>query len=739
MRVFAPTSAYYGKVTTLWDRYVSGAGLTLTLVAFVVMSVAWPIQSARWVGNMPPAVLIAVVAIVLAWALERSDQSNIKAHLIALAAGAVIVVASAISMTPGANGADRVWNLASEINFWLDALGTDEVRAGRVEFASFMLSVNWLLGYIAGWHALRNRQAWAAVLLGGVILSLTLSNIGDSSARSLAMFMGASVLLFIHMATAQRMLRWREKSLSFDPTTVLSQSSFILAAGLVVVLSVVAFPTPSSAPLGAVADRVEDALDEAEAEFGRLFNGLPSRRAYRTITYQNEVFFRGNPNLTDEHLFTVTGGGASYWRAKAYTTYTSTGWEATEAEFEEFVQPAVSTDLERVEVTRSYEVGFATDTFFTGGLPVGVNEPAEALVWNGVTEDPLQLRFSEGREFFSVRTGLNYTSAGHESLASPRQLRKAGTDYPEWVTDTYLQLPRTLPRRVSTLANNIASQETNNYDKTEALRQFVLSFPYNLDIQAPGENRDGVDYFLFEIEQGYCDYYASSLTVMLRAAGIPARYVLGYAPGNPMGTRQFEVLDLHYHSWVEAYFPEYGWSVFEATPPNAIEFGGSGGPVEQGPDDLVEEELGGGLSIEDEEEEADFANFGSADSSAFNLKSTIVIMVVGLALLLTFVFYRLWWRLGRLNRADELFAKTQRLAGLLGIPRRSGQTPREYAQALAHEIPDGADDIRVVAAVYAGCRYGGRPISMTALREAEYAWTRLRWVLLRRMFRVGSA
>ncbi|MEE8518924.1 MAG: transglutaminase domain-containing protein [Dehalococcoidia bacterium] len=739
MRVLSPVGGYQARVTPLWDRYVGGSGLTLSLAALVVISVAWPIQNARWVSNMPPTILIALAAVALAWALERSNQSNRSAHLTAFAVGSVVVLGSAISMTPGANGADRVLNLIREVDFWFAAWGTDEIRAGRVEFASFMLSVNWLLGYLAAWQALRNRQAWSAVLVGGIILSLALSNIGDSGGRWLAMFMGSSVLLLIHMATAQRMVRWREKTLTFDPSTVLSQSGFILVAGLLVVLAVAAFPTPNRAPLGAVADRVEEALADAEAEFSRLFNGLPSRRTYRTITYRDQVFFRGNPELTDELLFTVTGAGDSYWRAKTYTTYTGLGWETVGAEFEEFTEPAGQSYLARTEETRAYDVEMATDTFFTGGLPVSVGQPADALLWDGVAEDPLQLRFSEGRDFFAVRTGLNYQSVGSESTATARQLRGAGTDYPAWVTDTYLQLPDTLPRRVLSLAGGITSQHENNYDRVEALREFVLSYPYNLDIEAPPFEADGVDYFLFELQEGYCDYYASSLAVMLRATGIPARYVLGYAPGIPTSSGQLQVLDLHYHSWVEAYFPEFGWIVFEATPPNAIEFGGGSNPAAEAPLDADEAEELEGPFLEDEEEEVDLGSFGNESTSPISLRSAVQTLLGIVALTLGLVFYRFWWRLGRFDRADELYAKMQRLAGLLGIPRRAGQTPREYASALAGEVPDGAVDIRLVAVVYAGRRYGARPISMTSLREAENAWSRLRWVLLKKMFRFGPA
>ncbi|NIN97916.1 MAG: transglutaminase, partial [Anaerolineae bacterium] len=89
-------------------------------------------------------------------------------------------------------------------------------------------------------------------------------------------------------------------------------------------------------------------------------------------------------------------------------------------------------------------------------------------------------------------------------------LRSAGTDYPTWVTARYLQLPSTLPNRVRALAEDITKDYDNPYDKVTALEGYLRTIPYNELINAPPPGQDGVDYFLFDNRQGYCDYYASA-------------------------------------------------------------------------------------------------------------------------------------------------------------------------------------------------------------------------------------
>jgi hypothetical protein len=93
------------------------------------------------------------------------------------------------------------------------------------------------------------------------------------------------------------------------------------------------------------------------------------------------------------------------------------------------------------------------------------------------------------------------------------------------------------------------------------------TYPYDLSIPPQREEMDAVEYFLFEQKRGYCEHFSSSLAVMARSLGIPARVATGYVPGdyNPF-TGLYEVRASYAHAWVEVYFPGYGWSTFDPTP-----------------------------------------------------------------------------------------------------------------------------------------------------------------------------
>ncbi|HEY8349713.1 MAG TPA: transglutaminase domain-containing protein [Clostridia bacterium] len=139
------------------------------------------------------------------------------------------------------------------------------------------------------------------------------------------------------------------------------------------------------------------------------------------------------------------------------------------------------------------------------------------------------------------------------------------------VYEKYLQLPDELPQRVKDLAASLVIAADSDYDKAKAIEKFVAeNYAYNLDVRSTPRDRDFVDYFLFDLQEGYCSYFASAMTILARCVGLPARYVEGYMlPPDPVKDRHdaYVVTNLQAHAWTEIYFEGYGWLPFEPTPP----------------------------------------------------------------------------------------------------------------------------------------------------------------------------
>ena len=160
-----------------------------------------------------------------------------------------------------------------------------------------------------------------------------------------------------------------------------------------------------------------------------------------------------------------------------------------------------------------------------------------------------------------------YEAESRLPVAIPEELRAASRSYPPEIQATYLQLPRHLDPRIPELARRVTGRDTNEYDQASSIERF-LATSYGYTLQLGSRNpKDPLAYFLFERKAGHCEYFASSMAVLLRSIGIPSRVVNGFRTGefNDV-TTQYIVRARNAHSWVEAYFPGSGWVSFDPTP-----------------------------------------------------------------------------------------------------------------------------------------------------------------------------
>ncbi len=157
------------------------------------------------------------------------------------------------------------------------------------------------------------------------------------------------------------------------------------------------------------------------------------------------------------------------------------------------------------------------------------------------------------------RSGLFVNTAEKEALKEKAEI----------INRRYTQLPDTVTMRVRKLAKDITKDKYNNYDKAKAIETYLSdNYPYTLTPGNAPRKKDFVDYFLFDGKKGYCTYYASAMTVLLRCIDIPARYVEGYIlPPETDKKGIYNVTNQQAHAWVEVYFEGFGWIPFEPTSP----------------------------------------------------------------------------------------------------------------------------------------------------------------------------
>ncbi len=288
--------------------------------------------------------------------------------------------------------------------------------------------------------------------------------------------------------------------------------------------------------------------------------------------FSDVVDLRARGHLSDQIAFRVRAPQAALWRAEAFDTYDGTTWtisdrateplQASDAPNAVTVPPGLAGPIGPVPISRVTQT-FYIDTpqpnvLFAAAIPEQVYFPSAGLKVD---------HYGSIRSPILLDEGMVYSVISDVPVTDARTLRLAHPPGPIVSEPIYTQLPATLPDRVGDLARRITAGATTEYDRVQAVQSWIRrNTTYDLDVPPDPAGVDAVDHFLFVTRTGFCEQIASSLAVMLRTLGIPARLVTGYGPGerNPL-TGYFEVRQSDAHAWVEVFYPGIGWVPYDPT------------------------------------------------------------------------------------------------------------------------------------------------------------------------------
>lgn len=485
--------------------------------------------------------------------------------------------------------------------------------------------------------------------------------------------------------------------------------------------------------------------------------------------FARTMALKGAIELGEDPVMVVSSPLPEYWATQTYDQYNGHGWISTAdqtSRLESNDQQLASTSVYhgRLDIEQHFKLlAGRTSNVFAATSPVKLSLPVYADHFDSLEQ------LSALRSTIPMRPGQQYAVISSVSVATADQLRQAGTEYPEW-TARYLEFPRTQAnRRVIAMARRLGGSvgspyaaaaarravgedgtsprraprgPDNPYDAAMAIQEYLRGFQYEIKVEAPPQDRDAVDWFLFTSKQGYCDYFASAMAVMARATGIPARVVSGYNMGTlNERTGLYEVRQENAHSWPELFFPGYGWVRFEPTPTQPAPERPQA-PIEEtitteaGSDDPgVASDINPDLTARDKTLYADNLDIGGDVSSMVAAQaqsdSTDQRPWLALPFLLGGVLLALWIArkllLSRLSLSGRAYLQMYWMAGLLGWRLRPSVTPDEYARSLGSALPGLAADLRKVASSYSEETYGdGSHVSEDRI---ALSWQRMRWRL----------
>jgi transglutaminase-like putative cysteine protease len=465
---------------------------------------------------------------------------------------------------------------------WLAALFTGNFLVDPLASGLVWNLILWFVGAWAAWHLRRNHQALRALAPGGILLAVVL-DYSRGEVGFLVMYLACLLALMGLAGNEKRHRQWKLRKVDYSESI---QIDTLVTVGMLTIALVL---SASGAPSLSWRELVEKLREGDQINEDRVAQSLgleaPTNVAnsapYRSNGLPRRHILDTPPGLLQDVVMTISTGELPpipqaatdiqpyryYWRAITYDVYSGVGWGSSPAQ-----DVLLSANTSLLEFPDNYRL-------VTQHIKRRPGQPDSAH-WSGVlaqvdTDIHIAWRVKPPSEpvpdYYGDMLGAlvdvnEYTVHSYVPQNPTSELRASGSDYPPEISNRYLDLPKSTPERVLALSRQLTQASPTPYDRAIAIQTYLRTFPYTLDVGSPPPGRDIVDYFLFTAKKGYCDYYATSMVVLARGAGLPARMVIGYTSGdyNP-STAEYIVRQEDAHSWVEIYFSGIGWVEFEPT------------------------------------------------------------------------------------------------------------------------------------------------------------------------------
>jgi transglutaminase-like putative cysteine protease len=574
-----------------WDPL---AGL---LLLCALLTAATRLVVTQWTEELYLIQTLTFLGVVLGLALGQSRLTSKTSFLMALGYGLILIPWHlGQSMHHSLGWQERLTSMGQRLGetVWL-LMGSQPVNDNLL-FLLLMSLLFWFLSVYSAYNITRRAGVWRGIVPTGLAV-IVIHAYDPLIARRgwfLAAYLLFALLLVARTHFIQKRALWKQNRTYIPPDIGFDWTRFTLgAAVLMIALAWTAPAVAETLPSArSVWRTIKQPWDDFTDRASSLFDSLQPSVAIVQEYYGNDFSLGRGAELTDTLLMTVEAptrsmaGSRYYWRALSYNHYANGQWTNTFEE-SEFVEPNTrklpipNYDGRELATFRFYPLNSIV-TLYTPPEPVSLSIAATAEYARNFDDTVDVAAF---QAYSVVHPGHSYEVTSMVGTMTQNQLKEAGTEYPEYILQRYLQLPNSITPRTHELARTISEGRDNPYDITMAVTEYLRTYEYQETISAPPIDQDIVDWWLFDYQTGFCQYYATAQVVLLRSLGIPARMVVGYAQGEYAGSGEearegdnllipadytdeggiYHVRQRDAHTWPEVYFPGYGWVEFEPT------------------------------------------------------------------------------------------------------------------------------------------------------------------------------
>ncbi len=581
-------------------RPLSVRGSTTTLLVMALLTATgWSVLAGGWTDGSPSVLLIGIAGALEALVLARARVPR----LLALGGAPFLLFASLLPTTVGSRPGTAGGDLPHLVAHYAAAAATGLLGNSQWEFNVGLGALLWVCGAWAAWFAIRERRGALATGPCWTVLAVNVINAPAANVAGLPATIAAVTAIMLIAAVHLDRLNegWRQRQVRVLPGTDGRFAAAAAAGGVVIVVLALVLPPLTSTDLSA---RLFGFGGHSQVPGGKGHTFASGTVQFNPATIPGGALALSNqPVLT----YRTNSSATSYLRMATDSVFMQGSWipDTNGNNGDVAVVTSSPGPLDRDRNVDDGGVGVAqkpitatilvsADNSATDVIPFP-GEPDSASVVAHVTgvSPPGALGGLLTVDSASAGTslvGTAFTTTGTVPTASVDQLRNAGIAYPAFLTgDGFLAFADDgsgETRVIQQLAQQWTVNATNPYDEATAIENHLRNpqfFRYTLDPPVPGENGPTAEnvwpvvFFLTKSHAGYCQYFASAMGSMLRSLGVPARLVNGYGPGSAPeaaghnnNVLTHTVTSNDAHSWVEAYFPKYGWIPFEPTPPSQL-------------------------------------------------------------------------------------------------------------------------------------------------------------------------
>ncbi len=552
----------------------------LLAVAIVEISGA-RLASTHWTPFLYFTQAMGFAGLIIGLALGYSNFS--RQTVIRLVVGYTLVLIP-IQLLKATERTELFWRdlaaLSGRLFISVDLFIRNKPVEDQLFFVSIVTLVYWSIGLSAGYWLARHKN-FLIVVIPSSLAILTVHAFDAAQSKhiwELGLFIFVALLLQGRMYILQNRSFWNKAHILITDDAMKNLERGALAVTVITVF--IAWSLPGWIDgIKPAAQAWEDFSQPIFKKFSNAVTALDSPYAGTTTggDFYGRALALGQKAATgDTPIFTVDvqeNGFVptrSYWKGRAYDLYTDGHWTNASTSSEPFIPAIDELTIEYPNDRHENEYTFTNSRKKQNLLYM----PAETI-WvsksANIFSTPISAEIKDVTAWVtttSLLEGSQYKVRTLIADPSIEELRTAQTEYPAWVTDRYLQVPENIAPQLRELALEITAPYDTVYDKTQAITSYLRKeIKYESEIKdSLPKDQDPVLWVLFDNKKGFCMYYASAETLMLRSIGIPARMAVGFVEGafNELDS-QYTVTYKDSHAWPEVYFPGIGWVEFEPT------------------------------------------------------------------------------------------------------------------------------------------------------------------------------